>query len=305
MPLELQDLKWAIIATQHPSLRQAAEALNIRQSTLSRRLRSLESMLGVQLFQRTNGGTRPTIEGLEFLDAARRIIDETETITARLKSRSRGESGRLTIGIHASLSAGNLRATLVEYRRRFPDVDTHLVDGSSDQLMAELSSSAADIAFVAEGHARWDSRSLPVWSERVVVALPEEHPLSRRETIHWADLKAEVLLVPLRGPGPEFLKLLANKLGCQVATRLNRHEVSLDRLLTMVGAGWGILVALEGATGATYPGVTFREIHESDGPTRLSFSAYWRQTNSNPSLRRFLDMLRERYPDLSGDPDPS
>lgn len=305
MPIELQDLRWAIIATQHRSLRQAAEALNIRQSTLSRRLRGLESMLGVQLFQRTNGGTRPTTEGLEFLDAARRIIGEAETITARLKSRSRGESGRLTIGIHASLSAGNLRATLIEYRKRFPDVETHLVDGSSDQLIADLASSAVDIAFVAEGHARWDGRSLPVWSERVVVALPEDHPLSRRETIHWADLKAEVLLVPLRGPGPEFLKLLANKLGCQDAGRLNHHEVALDRLLTMVGAGWGILVALEGATGATYPGVTFREVHESDGPTRLNFWAYWRKTNSNPSLRPFLDMVRERYPDLSSDSDPS
>lgn len=84
-------------------------------------------MLGVQLFQRTNGGTQPTIEGLEFLDAARRIIDDTETITARLKTRSRGESGRLTIGIHASLSAGNLRATLIEYRRRFPNVETRLL----------------------------------------------------------------------------------------------------------------------------------------------------------------------------------
>jgi pimeloyl-ACP methyl ester carboxylesterase len=37
------------------------------------------------LFERTNGGTRPTIEGQEFLDAARRIVEETEAITARLK----------------------------------------------------------------------------------------------------------------------------------------------------------------------------------------------------------------------------
>src|SRR5262249_15609155 len=108
MPIELKDLRWAIIATQHRSLRQAAERLNIRQSTLSRRLRSMEAMLGVQLFERTNGGTRPTIEGLEFLEAAAQIIGGPESITARLKTRSRGESGRLTIGVHASLSAGNL-----------------------------------------------------------------------------------------------------------------------------------------------------------------------------------------------------
>src|SRR5262245_4199872 len=145
MPIELKDLRWAIIATQHRSLRQAAERLNIRQSTLSRRLRSMEAMLGVQVFERTNGGTRPTIEGLEFLEAARRIIEETESITARLKTRFRGESGRLTVGVHAALSAGNLRATLIEYRRRFPDVEAHLVDGSSDHLICDLSSSAIDI----------------------------------------------------------------------------------------------------------------------------------------------------------------
>lgn len=115
MTVELRVLRWAITAANYSSLRQAAEALNIRQSTLSRALRDLESELGVTLFERTNGGTRPTVAGQEFLDAARRIIEETEAITARLKTRSRGESGRLTIGVHASLSAGSLRATLIDH----------------------------------------------------------------------------------------------------------------------------------------------------------------------------------------------
>jgi hypothetical protein len=34
--VELRDLRWAIVAAQHRSLRQAAEVLDIRQSTLSR-----------------------------------------------------------------------------------------------------------------------------------------------------------------------------------------------------------------------------------------------------------------------------
>jgi DNA-binding transcriptional LysR family regulator len=298
-------MKWAIAVSQFRSLRQAAEKLNVRQSTLSRRMRDLEQEVGALLFERTNGGTRPTPAGQEFLEAARRIIEETELMVARLKTRSRGETGRLTIGVHASLSAGNLRATLVDYRHRFPDVETQLVDGSSDDLISDVANSAIDVAFVVENHPGRDDKSLSLWSERVVVALPEDHLLASRDIVHWSDLRHEPLLLPQRGPGQEFLKLLVSKLGHPDPCRLLRHDVGLDRLLTLVGAGWGILLALEGATGATYPGVTYREVHDTDGPTRLAFRAYWRATNWNPSLPPFLAILRERYPDLSGALAPS
>ena len=300
MTVELQNMKWAIAVSQFRSLRQAAEKLNVRQSTLSRRMRDLEQEVGATLFERTNGGTRLTPAGQEFLEAARRIIEETELMVYRLKTRSRGESGRLTIGVHASLSAGNLRATLMEHRRTFPDVEIHLVDGSSEHLISDVASSAIDVAFVAENYPGRDDKSLSVWSERVVVALPEDHPLASRDIVHWSELRNEALLLPQRGHGPEFLKLLVSKVGHPDPCRLLRHDIGLDRLLRLVGAGWGVLLALEGATGAAYPGVTYREVHDADGPTRVAFRAYWRQANCNPSLLPFLDILRERYPDLSG-----
>src|SRR5229473_710915 len=130
LSIELRDMKWAIVASQHKSLRQAAAALNVRQSTLSRRLRESEERLGVQLFERTNGGTHPTSAGREFLAAARKILDETESALHKLRTRACGENGRLTIGIYASLSVGNMFATLVEHHRGFPDVEVHVVDGS-------------------------------------------------------------------------------------------------------------------------------------------------------------------------------
>jgi len=91
--VELRDLRWAIITAQHRSLRQAAETLNIRQSTLSRRLQDMEYRLGAELFERTNGGTRPTIAGLEFLSTARHILAETDAALRKLQTRSRGENG--------------------------------------------------------------------------------------------------------------------------------------------------------------------------------------------------------------------
>ena len=299
MSVDVRGLQWAIVAGQHKSLRQAAAVLNIRQSTLSRGLRDLEYRLGAPLFERSNGGTHPTIAGREFLDSAQHFVEDMEALTERLRARAQGKSGRLTIGVHASLSAGNLRATLIEHHRRFPGVETQLVDGSSKHLISALSNSMVDLAFVVEGNGQWGGKSLAVWSERVVVALPDEHQLNSAEVLQWSDLRGEVILQPKRGPGLELSRVLLNKVGSAESYHLVRHDVSLDRLLTLVGAGWGILLALEGATGAAYPGVSFRELNDIEGPTRLNFRAYWRQGNYNPSLRPFLDVLLERYPDLS------
>jgi DNA-binding transcriptional LysR family regulator len=299
--VELRDMRWAIVAAQHRSLRQAADTLNVRQSTLSRRLRALEYRLGAVLFERTNGGTRPTRVGREFLDTASRIVEETEAAFARLKSRSHGESGRLAVGVCMALSTGNLRATLMEHQRRYPDVEIHAIDGARRRLFSELSSGMIDIAIMSCGDFVWEDKSLTLWSERVVIALPEDHPLSLRQAIHWRELENERLLATQRDPGPDYVDLLLSKLGRSGNGHLIEHKISLDRLLSLVGAGLGATLVSEGATGASYAGVTYREVHDNEGATRLDFAAYWKETNDNPTLRPFLDMLRERYPDLFGD----
>jgi DNA-binding transcriptional LysR family regulator len=297
---ELGDFRWAIVASQHESLRQAALALNIRQSTLSRRLRDLEHRLGAPLFERTNAGTRPTAVGLEFLESARRIVEETDTAFRRLKTQCRGESGRLTIGVYAPLSTGNLRATLTDHHHRFPQVDVHMVDGGREKLLGDLTANALDIAIMTASRVGWNDRRLPLWSERVIVAVATQHLLGVCNVIQWPELANERFLISHRGLGPELEQLLAAKLHGLGPQRLLRQDVGLDRLLSLVGAGRGVLLTLEGTIGIHFDGVVYREIHDRDGPTRVDFMAYWREANSNPTLGPFLAMLRERYPDLSG-----
>jgi DNA-binding transcriptional LysR family regulator len=297
--IALRDLRWAIIAAQHRSLRRAAEILNIRQSTLSRTLRGLEYRLEAELFERTNAGTRPTIIGREFLETARRIIEETDAAFARLKAMASGQAGRLTVGVYVSLATGNLRATLAEFRTRFPAVDVHIVDGAYDRLLCDMIASNVDVAIMTSRYSGWDDRKLPLWSERVIAALPEGHPLCEKPMIRWRDLAGQPLLVKQRDPGPEMQRLIAAKLDPFGRQRLLHQDVSVDRLMSLAGAGFGIYLMLEGATGARYDGVVYREVDDHDGPTRLNFAAYWRESNKNPTLEPFLSILRERYPDLS------
>ena len=161
MDVELRDLRWALVASRHRSLRKAAQTLNIRQSTLSRRLRDLEYRLGTELFERTNGGTHLTEIGREFLETARRIVEETDAAFSRLKAMSSGQAGRLTIGVYVSLATGNLRATLAEYHRRFPDVDVHTVDGAHDRLLCDMITSSVDAAIMTTCYPGWDDRKVP------------------------------------------------------------------------------------------------------------------------------------------------
>lgn len=299
MTVELRDLRWAVVASQHRSLRQAAQALNIRQSTLSRRLRFIEDRLGAELFLRSNGGTHPTVAGLEFLDVARRILEEASAAFQKLKARSRGETGQLSIGIYASLTTGNMHATLAEHHRRYPEVDIHIVDGSHDRLCGALTAKSIDIAIMTRSLSSWDDGCLLLWSERVVAAIPDGHPLCRRATVEWPELAEERILLTSQCAGPELEHLLTTKSRSVRNRRPLYQEAGVDRLLSLVSTGHGISLVLEGATGIRYEGVAYREVHENGEPTRLPFFAYWQRECTNPAGPPFLEMLRERYPDLS------
>ena len=72
-------------------------------------------------------------------------------------------------------------------------------------------------------------------------------------------------------------------------------------------ASLGEMLHALGPLGIHVPGVTFREVHETNGHTRIGFSGYWRDDNDNAVLRRFLDFVAVRYsqPPIPGRPPSS
>jgi DNA-binding transcriptional LysR family regulator len=63
-------------------------------------------------------------------------------------------------------------------------------------------------------------------------------------------------------------------------------------MFNLVGAGFGVAVLAESASGASYPGVVFRPVGNETGPTMVEAAAYWDPKRDNPALRRFLAQLR-------------
>jgi DNA-binding transcriptional LysR family regulator len=295
--IALQHLRYAVSAAEHGSFRRAAEALLLRQSTLSRCIRQLEESIGMIVFKRSSGGVRATPAGRDFLCRARSILEQVEAMAMTAGSIGRGEAGRLVIGFYTSLSAGNLRASLLDVGQRFPQIEIEMLESSRTRLETALRNGVVDIVIVPGAASLPETNTMSLWSDRIMVAVPESHQLGAKEAVYWIDLKDERLLLSWRDPGPELQDLLVAKLASP-GDRPNivRHDVSRGSLISLVGAGFGVTLLTEASAGANVAGVLYREVRDGAEPARLGYSAHWRADNENPALSSFLRVLGERYP---------
>lgn len=306
--IELRKLRYLIAAAEAGSFSRAARNLNIKQATLSRHILEIEQRLGITMFDRGTRGATLTSNGKSYLAIARRIVTEFEELNAWVREAGYGNAGRLAVGFYTSVTAGNLRATLTGFSERFQNVRVRGFERNRQRLLEGIENGLLDIVIMIGETQYANLRSRPFWSERILVAMPESHPLASRERIYWMDLTNERFLLTERDPGPEMRNMLLSKLWMPGYTpEIDMDDISRDTVLSVIALGSHISVVAESALGIQVPGVVFRAVHESNGHIRIGFSGYWREDNDNATLHRFLDFVAERYSlsPLSGRHQPS
>jgi DNA-binding transcriptional LysR family regulator len=172
----------------------------------------------------------------------------------------------------------------------------HGYERDREHIIAGLESGLLDIAIMIGDASYPGLTTRPFWSERVMVAMPQDHKLASAERIAWPDLAIERFVLMARDPGPETRDLLLGRLGATgTQPHIRMDDVSRDTLLNMVAFGQRLSLVAESATGTDYPGVVFREIHEAGAHTRIGYSGYWRAESANLVLHQFLDFVAQRY----------
>lgn len=228
---------------------------------------------------------------------ARTILEEFDTLIATARSMRNGDSGRLAIGFCTSLSAGNLRASLLDFRQRFPHIELATVERRRARLATALRNGVLDVLIVAGGMPLLNSKTRSLWSERVFIVLPEDHPLTACEVVYWTDLRDQTIILSQYDPGREVEELLVSKLMLPDGRpKIERHDISRGVVKSLVTMKVGISLVLESDVGANFSGLVYRELRDGTGPSVLGYSAYWQDGNENPALEAFLRLLSERYP---------
>lgn len=297
MGIEIRQLRYAVMTADTQSFSRAAAALNVKQSTLSRRVMQLEHRLGVKLFERTTRGAEPTENGRVVIEQARRIVTNMDNLQTTARNVSYGLHGRLTVGYCSPLMSGNLKLAFSDYLTRFPDVQFDGIEAGPEKLLHGLQSRTIDVAVAPIGLVELGIKTRALWSERLFAVLVADNSLADRERIYWQDLRQEVFVVPGGGIGPIFGNVISARLTEQGhRPAIIYQDTSLESVLSMVTARRFITVATEASQGISWPELQFREIYDSVGPARLEFALYWQEDNDNPALQRFFKLIEERYP---------
>lgn len=300
MDIEIRQLRYAVVTADKRSFARAADSLYTKQSTISKKVADLEIRLGVKLFERTTNGATPTEASKNVLEAARRIVTDADNLVTTARAMSYGDQGRLAVGFSSSLTGGNLRASIADYLLRFPDVQFDGVEAEPERLRNALQLRMLDVAITAADISEPGITRVSLWPERVMVVLPEGHPLAEAEQVYWSDLKREVIVMPRDGTGANLAAMLTAKLTSQnLRPNLITQETSHDTIISMVNVGRFITIATDAMQGANHRDLVFKDLHSSAGQTYLDFFAFWREDNENPALKYFFKLLKERYPSLN------
>src|SRR5258708_7835692 len=148
-PPSLRAIAIFVAAGRALSFSEAAKAVNLSPSAVSRRIRDLELELGTALFRRFNRRLELTPAGARYLEAVGRAIDLIEHESEAIRPRRRGLTLRLSV--LQSFATLWLLPRLARFRAVRPDIDV-LVETSTD--LVDLGDDRFDAA-IRFGKGRW------------------------------------------------------------------------------------------------------------------------------------------------------
>ena len=287
--VELRHFWYMTVAAEQGSFRGAAASTGVPVSTISRSIRDLEDEVGTALFIRRPSGVTLTFAGERFLGHARKVLDHANKAIRAAGIAGTGHAGRLRIGMSSTLASGFLNRLVRIYEAAYAAVRLAYSEGKTADHLSALRRGRLDVSFLIFPPSSVDCDAIPLWEERVTVALAENDPLAGKEEIAWEDLRGRHFLVNKMPPGPEIHDFLERHfMQSDGFPGIEPYAVSFDSLMELVAGGSGVTLMGEARTKVSFPRVVYRPL---TGET-FSFHAVWSPANGNPAFRRFLSLAK-------------
>jgi len=245
--MTLTELRYIVALAREKHFGRAAEACFVSQPTLSVAIRKLEDELGLQIFERGAAGIQVSAMGERIVEQAQRVLVEAGYLKDLARQGRDPLVGPLGVGVILTIGPYLLPALVPSMIARYPSMPMILQENTTAKLLELLRSGELDLIILAEPFDMQGLVVYPVYDEHFVIAVPREHPWSKRRRIASAELRDQNML--LLGTG----HCLRDQV-IEICPELSRHSQatsgiqktfegsSLETIRHMVAAGVGITV---------------------------------------------------------------
>lgn len=190
--MDLYQIRYFLAIAETSSFTKAAERLFVSQPSLSAGIKKLEKEMGVILFERGGRKVLLTPAGEFFLEKAENILREYQSALHVL----RGFKDRptLKLGTLHTVRGCNLARLIGAYRQNHPNVTIELHNSHLEELQDWLEQGKIDLAITSFGKNEDAKTSQELFQQKLLLAVPPEHPFSQRSSVNLQDLEGEPLI---------------------------------------------------------------------------------------------------------------
>ncbi len=270
-----------------------AEALFLTPSAVSQQIAQLEEEAGVKLIERQGRGVRLTKAGTVLVEHTERILlvlDEARSHLAQIKVEV---AGVLRVSAFPTVAAALLPKAINELKVRYPFLEVLLDEVEPAEGLAALGSWQTDLAFIDDvsllvGAKQPNVEQVPVLNDVLYVMLASDHPLAKKSSISFWDLRNEMwALESATSYFAQFVLNLCRRNGYE--PKVNATGRGFEMVCAMVTEGCSITVVPGLRLSRHIPGVVAVKLRPEIG--RKISLAYRKGERGHPAIRVFLEQI--------------
>jgi len=234
-----------------------------------------------------------TEAGSALYRTARHTLREVQNGIDAARRAARGESGSLTIGFAGSVLLTALAKSIRQFREARPDVDVRLREMPTGTQVDALAAGTIDVGLAREMAPRDGIVVEPLLSERLIIALPQDHPLVGSDPIVLKRLRDQPFILFPRASTPGLYDQIVGM--CEHAgftPRVVQEAVEWLSIVSLVAAGGGLSIVPESFRGVRWQGVEYRPTRPRAPLTTIHLC--YRSGIKSAIIDAFIAMVRPR-----------
>lgn len=194
--MELHYIREFVLLSNIGNFQEAADALYISQSTLSRHIQALEKELQNKLFDRTTRNVQISDFGRFFLPYARELVCIEHDFFQECYSVNKQPYETIHVAAIPAMAPYHFTDILASFQREYPNYRIEVTEISSlDTLYDDMANGSIDFALIHDPEIKHKHIVYShLFTDKLVAALPDSHPLSGLECLDLYQVKNESFL---------------------------------------------------------------------------------------------------------------